>query len=519
MIQQQIQVSHSILPQPQQTWWPKLHWVAVVSGLIRIVVVFISDRIHYADEIFQYLEQAHRLAFGYGMIPWEYRHGIRSWILPGLLAGLLNLCHRLHLDDPNFYIPAIKIFLCVLSISLIYTSYIVVRTIASESAARLTSVLVSFWYELIHFASRPTPEVLATYCLIGACALVVVPSRRRNSLGFGWLCGLSVILRLQYLPTIAVLVGWALLRWRKREVAIAASLILALVGLAGYIDYLTWGSFFASYHHNYIYNSVYKVGELFGTDPLTGYFKSLTVNSAGLFLIAVIVALRPAKISQTWFLLLCVASIVLPHSLISHKEHRFVFAAIPFLIMLTAIGMANFTESEPSIPAQPGRFPRRFGLYAVMSLIFGVSLTGMLVKVRLGNPVYRLPGTIMRREPTLSAYLWLHRQSDLVAILNTYAPWQSTGGYYYLHRNVPIYHAEHFANINPDRYSAYVSHIICPASAVTPGFVGIAKFGDLAVRRASQPPAQLLKLKIDTINLFLPGIDDVYQPRVQPHLK
>ncbi len=42
--------------------------------------------IHYPDEVMQSLEQAHRLVFGSGLVPWEFRDGARSWLLPGMLA-------------------------------------------------------------------------------------------------------------------------------------------------------------------------------------------------------------------------------------------------------------------------------------------------------------------------------------------------------------------------------------------------------------------------------------------------
>jgi GPI mannosyltransferase 3 len=507
-----------------KAWWSKLHWLAWLGVLVRIGMVLISDRIHHPDEILQYLEQAHRLEFGYGIIPWEYRHGIRSWLLPGLLAGLLSVFHHLHLDDPNLYIPTIKILFCLISISLIYATYIIVRTIASEPAARLASVLVCLWYETIHFASRPTPEVLATYCLTWAFACVVVAPSRRNTILFGLFCGLGIMLRFQYLPAIVVLAGWAIWRWRKGEVAIAASLVLALVGVTGYVDYVTWGSLFGSYYNNYVYNNVYQVSRFFGVEPFTDYFKSLTVNSAGIFLLAVIGALRPATLRKTWLLLLYIASIVLPHSLIAHKEHRFMLAAIPILLMLTAIVIADFIELEAGYPfgLKIGLRSRKMGLYAAMSLIACISIGGILVKVRWRDPIYQSQATIVRREPTLAAYLFLHRQADLVAILNAYQPWQSgdgfqwqrTGGYYYLHRNVPIYYLE-LSNeiINKDNYVNYVSHIICSPTDVTPGFITIAKFGDLEVRRIIQRPTNFIKPNIDFINLRQPEIDDVYQPR------
>ena len=34
----------------------------------------------------QYLEQAHRLVFGAGMVPWEYEQGVRPWVFPLLIA-------------------------------------------------------------------------------------------------------------------------------------------------------------------------------------------------------------------------------------------------------------------------------------------------------------------------------------------------------------------------------------------------------------------------------------------------
>ena len=63
--------------------------VLALGFAARVAVAIISDvPLHY-DEVMQYLEQAHRLVFGYGIVPWEYREGTRSWIVPGFIAGIL----------------------------------------------------------------------------------------------------------------------------------------------------------------------------------------------------------------------------------------------------------------------------------------------------------------------------------------------------------------------------------------------------------------------------------------------
>ena len=69
--------------------------ILIVAFLLRIYFALAFPNIHHPDEVFQYLEQAHRLVFKYGVIPWEYREATRSWIVPGFLGGLLKLTDTL----------------------------------------------------------------------------------------------------------------------------------------------------------------------------------------------------------------------------------------------------------------------------------------------------------------------------------------------------------------------------------------------------------------------------------------
>ena len=73
----------------------RLHYALIATILLVAVVLrilaFSPYAIHHPDEAVQYLEQAHRLAFGSGLVPWEYRFGMRSWLLPVLLAGPMAL--------------------------------------------------------------------------------------------------------------------------------------------------------------------------------------------------------------------------------------------------------------------------------------------------------------------------------------------------------------------------------------------------------------------------------------------
>jgi GPI mannosyltransferase 3 len=498
-------------------WWNKLHLIAVIGLIIRLIPALNFDTIYHPDEIFQYVEQAHRWEFGYGNIPWEYRYGIRSWILPGFIAGLLHLLRIFQIEDPNIYVPVIKTVFCVFSVSVIYSTYIITRNISSEKAARLASVGACFWYELVFFASKAMPEIISTYLIALAIACLVTKPQTRNSIFFGILCGLVTVLRYQYLPAIIVLFILAALKWSKRQIILTSTItIMAVIG-AGYIDYLTWGSFFASYYNNYLYNSVYKVSEIFGIEPFSYYL------TGGAFIIAVLSYFLIPRINKPWVIFICILSIIIPHSLTAHKEFRFIFAVVPLCIILLSIVFSSGFNPDQSIKPVAifliEKFPIKNPTVFKICKLVGQKILSFLSAFMvffLVTGVLDLP----KFQSTLSAYLFLHKEPGLFAIFNNYSGWANTGAYYYLHRNVPIYYTDEFELFGLEYYAPYVSHIICHKNQqAISGFVTIFRDGDLEIRKSTIPNKKYQKLDIDTINFPQKGVDDQYQPTVKPHLK
>ena len=71
----------------------------VLAFAARAAVALSGDFILHPDEIMQYLEQGHRLVFGNGVIYWEFFYGQRSWLLPGLIGGVLQRCDAAGLGE------------------------------------------------------------------------------------------------------------------------------------------------------------------------------------------------------------------------------------------------------------------------------------------------------------------------------------------------------------------------------------------------------------------------------------
>jgi hypothetical protein len=254
-----------------------------------------------------------------------------------------------------------------------------------------------------------------------------------------------------------------------------------------------------------LFNVVYPVAEMFGREPWTYYLLSLAVVSAGIFWAAIIAGLT--RLRHTWLLLLLIASIVIPHSLIAHKEHRFLLAAIPLLLTVLAAVMSLAIAGRRRVAA------RRL-LYALSLIaVCGVSAAGSVDRLPLQQRFYA--NTMFARDDILDAYLFLNQEPDLAGIMVVTRVWQETGGYYYLHRHVPIYYPW-LLDLDEGQWREHVSHIItAPDRAAVPGFTAVARIGSLEIRKQTNPPAQYKPLDFDTTYLYQYGIDQKYEPRVR----
>ena len=73
--------------------------ISILAALPRLWAAWFDQGVFWPDEIFQSVEQAHRLVFGYGITPWEFRKGARSWVFPGMVAIVLKAGALFGLDS------------------------------------------------------------------------------------------------------------------------------------------------------------------------------------------------------------------------------------------------------------------------------------------------------------------------------------------------------------------------------------------------------------------------------------
>lgn len=489
--------------------WKALPWLIVAGFLVRVAFAFSARNIH-EPELHNYYEQAHRWVFGYGMVPWEWRFGLRTWLVPLFIGVPLQITKWVGVDSPASYVPLVKVMLCAASTTLIPSSYAAMRRWASEDAARATALLVAFWYELIFFAGRPLPELLAMYLLFGAVALIGSHSRSAPIV-VGSLTALVVILRLQLAPVaglVLVASAWHW-PWPTRARSVAACVVVTVAG--GAFDYVTWGGWFASQINTWLYNITYGLSAIYGLHHPLWYGAHLAIASGGLFVVAGLWSVRWWK--HLWLPIAVVAAILVSHSLIGHKEYRFVVPAIPALLMVVA-GVAVYETERQS-------FLLRRRLRGVIAAgLLGLSLAGAWNVLPWQQRIYEFVPTFAP-DPSVDTYLWLSTEPSLTALYVTDEEWWHSAGYYHLHRDVPVYFLDDLVKMRRESGrgpEAYASHVLDRGFGIpTPGFEVVREWGTTQIRRnvTGQP---LLVLQSYTRHMPEGAVDDWYVPWVRPFL-
>ena len=475
---------------PDERPWKYLPLVLALAFVARAAVALSGDFVLHPDEIMQYLEPAHRLVFGNGAHFWEYVYGARSWLVPGLVAGVLKLFDAVGLGQPSWYVGGVKLVFCAISLLIPAGMYGFARWHLGETAARVALLLGAFWYELAGFAHKPMTEFVATALLMTLLALCARPAS--DSPRVAWAAALLAVLaaaiRLQYAPLALLVLALFFLRTDKKlHLVLAASTVFVAVGV---FDAITWnGGLFHSYVLNIRVNLA--LGDLrAGESPAWQFLWWLVLASAGIAALCILAALRSLR--RYGFLLALILLTLFIHSVQSHKEYRFVFTVIPLWLLIGADVVTRFA-------------PARRRVWGAVTAVFTViSIAGILNALPYQDRVYRaysretgIVGFIRNQDPIFAAYRYLAEAPGVAAVLHD-QPWFNTPGYYYLHRKIPLY-AGGTASVlfaDPERteveaITAAVSHVVTanPATSI-PGYSLEKSFGDLRIlRRDADEPA------------------------------
>ncbi len=313
---------------------------AVLAGLLLRLAMVPLPVFYHADEVWQYMEPAYHLAGGRWVVPWEYREGIRSWLMPVLLAVPYGL-GRLLSPETHLHILLGKLLLVGLSMTVV-ASAAGIGLRVSRLHGLFAGLVAATWFELVYFAPRALSESLALALIFPAIFLLTQPLEKRTRTVMavaGLLLGLAFCVRFHLAPALLVLAAFGCgRRFREGWLPLIAGGMAALA-LDGVVNAVEGQAPFLWLIKNFTVNVIENKSASFGTEPFYGYAKYAwyLYGFAAFPIIALV--LVGARRGPALF---CAAVVNLAvHWAIPHKEPRFVLLSTALLLVLAALGSAD----------------------------------------------------------------------------------------------------------------------------------------------------------------------------------
>lgn len=397
--------------------------LVLLAAALRFWAASIPSMAH-PDEVFQYLEQAHRLVFGYGVVPWEYRYGMRSWLVPLSLSPFMAAGAALA-PTGTLYLLLPKLAVATFSLLILPAAWSLGARLSRLHALAALAVAAT-WYQLVYYGAHILTETLAVSLILPAAALLLPrPQRPRLLVPAGLLLGFGAILRFHYLPALFVLVLLSSGKDLRRWLFIVAGGALSLA-LSAAVDIAMGQAPFGWLLENFRQNLILNRSAGFGISSPLDYI-SMYAETWGIWLMPVLLFIAPVMARYRPLFWMAVTNLVV-HSAIGHKEFRFVLLTTAVLIILAAIGSAEWLERlQKRLPERPVRFAPA----ALILTWLGVSAA------------FAASSNMRPRWTAFSAgfdsALSLRREPKLCGLALLGMPFWESGGYSYLHRPVPLY--------------------------------------------------------------------------------
>lgn len=404
--------------------------VLVAGFLLRFLPLLFWPSIAQPDEVFQAIEQGHRLTFGYGLVPWEFDYAARSWLLAYLSAGAMHLSN-LFGGGPQIYLPLIAGQLSALGAVSTLCAFLWGRRLISTPAGIAVALISASWVDTLYFGGRSLTEVVGAHFFVIALYLAE-PGFRTTSdkrlLLAGAFAGAALMFRIHLAPAVALIWLWRLTDIRRFALLSVGALIV--IAANGVFDTVTWSYPFEPLWQNIQFNVVQSGSHHFGTDPWWKYLYWMGANWGGTIALFLPLAIFGGR--RMPIVLVSAIVIIAVHSLLGHKEYRFIYPAILLLSITAGLGAADL--------ARLITHGWRDGMFNPASrAVVGILAFGWLVLVSVNLVGRDYEKHWDRAHQSTKAALYVSGMKDVCGIGLYNVGNYETGGYSYFHKQVPLF--------------------------------------------------------------------------------
>lgn len=312
----------------------------VLGAIVRLIAAIVGLGFHARDDYFHVLDISLAWIDDPSFV-WETSSkagaGIRSHLLPRIVQGILLACENIGITSPEGQLRVIYSALGAFSLLTIPAAHRFMRNATGETTAIIATGLVALHPVMPYAGTRLLIEALAMPPLLWG--LVYLQRKTlRGALYAGVFVGLACWMRYQVGVAAIALAGVVLWESRHDRNALKRFALYALggaiaVGLQGVYDLATTGRFLGPVLNNIAVNAEPKA-DLTRSSVFSylGLWLGMTLPPFTFLLVPGIylAARRLPLVSIPWL------AFLLSHSLIPHKEERFMLPVVPLFLLLMA---------------------------------------------------------------------------------------------------------------------------------------------------------------------------------------
>jgi len=410
----------------------------VFAAAIRFYLCLISEGIIHPDELYQYIEPAFGLVFGYWTKAMEFVKGVRSYFYPLINALIFEIGTSLGIQDVCFLILGSRLFNGLLSTLLVFIVYLTARTAYNRDVGLYAAFMSAFSSFILAWTPRTMSELPSTFFLMLSVYLFTeaIGNCHDNSdvkiVLSGISLGVSCMFRLSSAIALLPLFVYLVLKRKLRKTVFLTISFVSIIIVQGFLDYIMYGRFFSSFSW-----VVLNIRGLFPAVPFYYYIvrSPYMYSFVGLFLLGFSFAsmvLSSKRNDHDWIIGGIFLFLFVGHSLAPYKEVRFILTTAPLAFLLAARGLEKLALSI--------KIKRRKLLFITLTLLSFLILNTFTISQTNWTPL---------SEQTRAVY-WVGEQPDLHGLICEREWWES-GVYTYLHRNVPVYFVSNLTTFSQNK--------------------------------------------------------------------
>ncbi len=344
-------------------------WMAV--GLVlNICCSIFSVGYHHPDEHFQVLEFCNYKMGGTPatQLPMEFAMQCRAAMLPFIAYCFGKLFYALHIYNHFILVMVLRLAMGLANWLISYKMYFILQKEISTQSAKLVFAISLFalWfvpYTSVRFSSENVSAVLLS------AALYLLLTIRQNSkraflktLLSGIMLGFSFYCRPQIGFAIAGIAIWVLMveKWDYKYILYIAIGGLCSISISMCIDKWFYGTWVFTPYNYYNLNIVQNRAAYYGVYPWWYYFTSFIKMGIPPISIVLLLLFIMGILKKPYHLLSLIAiTFIAGHTVIGHKELRFLYPIIIPFLFIAACGFENigmYIQNQKTI---------RIGLYTL----------------------------------------------------------------------------------------------------------------------------------------------------------